>query len=91
MVGRWLWTAPDCRTDWWRSTVVYQRSFQDTEGGEVGDLVGMERWVNCLVDLGADSAPAPVPPLGATSPTTGEHSTNPAMTLGPDQDRVSLG
>ena len=43
---------------WWKSGVVYQvypRSFQDTDGDGVGDLKGVERRLDYLVDLGVDA------------------------------------
>ena len=43
---------------WWKSGVVYQvypRSFQDTDGDGVGDLKGVERRLDHLVDLGVDA------------------------------------
>jgi alpha-glucosidase len=46
-------TAP-----WWQTGVIYQiylRSFQDTNGDGVGDIKGIERRLNYLVDLGIDA------------------------------------
>ena len=43
---------------WWQSGVVYQvypRSFQDTDGDGIGDLNGVERRLDYLVDLGVDA------------------------------------
>jgi alpha-glucosidase len=43
---------------WWQSGVIYQiypRSFQDTNGDGVGDLAGIERRLDHLVDLGVDA------------------------------------
>jgi alpha-glucosidase len=42
---------------WWRDAVVYQvylRSFADADGNGVGDLEGLRRRLDHLVDLGAD-------------------------------------
>jgi alpha-glucosidase len=43
---------------WWQGGVIYQiypRSFQDTGGDGIGDLKGIERRLNYLVDLGVDA------------------------------------
>jgi len=43
---------------WWQSGVIYQvypRSFQDTNGDGVGDLAGIERRLDHLVELGIDA------------------------------------
>ncbi|WP_442679828.1 alpha-amylase family glycosyl hydrolase [Sphingomonas sp. ASY06-1R] len=43
---------------WWQSGVIYQiypRSFQDTNGDGVGDLLGIEQRLDYLVDLGVDA------------------------------------
>ena len=43
---------------WWQAGVVYQvypRSFQDSDGDGVGDLAGVERRLDDLVDLGIDA------------------------------------
>jgi alpha-glucosidase len=45
-------------TTWWKRGVVYQiypRSFQDTNGDGVGDLAGVRRRLDHLVDLGVDA------------------------------------
>ncbi len=43
---------------WWRGAVVYQiypRSFADSDGDGIGDLTGIGRHLDHLVDLGADA------------------------------------
>jgi alpha-glucosidase len=43
---------------WWQSGVIYQvypRSFQDTNGDGIGDLAGIGRRLDYLVDLGIDA------------------------------------
>jgi len=44
--------------DWWRGAVIYQiypRSFQDTNGDGVGDLLGIVRRLPHVASLGADA------------------------------------
>ena len=46
------------RGPWWKSAVIYQvypRSYQDSDGDGVGDLAGVERRLDHLVDLGVDA------------------------------------
>jgi alpha-glucosidase len=43
--------------EWWRSAVIYQvypRSFQDTTGNGVGDLVGIMQRLDHIAQLGVD-------------------------------------
>jgi alpha-glucosidase len=43
---------------WWQSGVIYQvypRSFQDTNTDGIGDLKGIERRLDYLLDLGVDA------------------------------------
>jgi alpha-glucosidase len=45
-------------SDWWRTAVVYQvyiRSFLDTDGDGIGDVEGLRRGLQHVVDLGADA------------------------------------
>ena len=45
-------------TPWWKTAVIYQvypRSFQDTNGDGIGDLAGVERRLDYLVELGVDA------------------------------------
>lgn len=45
-------------TDWWKTGIIYQiypRSFQDTNGDGIGDLAGIRRRLDHLVDLGVDA------------------------------------
>jgi alpha-glucosidase len=44
--------------EWWQTAVIYQiypRSFQDTDGDGIGDLRGIIRRLDHLVELGADA------------------------------------
>ena len=46
------------RLDWWRGAVIYQiypRSFQDSNGDGIGDLVGITNRLNYVADLGVDA------------------------------------
>ena len=50
------------REPWWKAGVIYQiypRSFQDTDGDGVGDLVGIERRLPHLAELGVDAVLPP--------------------------------
>jgi oligo-1,6-glucosidase len=50
-------TAPVTNTEWWRSAVVYQiypRSFADSNGDGIGDLVGIHEHLGHLEQLGVD-------------------------------------
>lgn len=45
-------------TEWWRDATIYQiypRSFQDTSGDGVGDLVGIRQRLSHVRELGADA------------------------------------
>ena len=49
-------TAPD--RDWWRGAVIYQvypRSFQDSNGDGVGDLLGIVERMPYIASLGVDA------------------------------------
>ncbi|WP_051332577.1 alpha-glucosidase [Cucumibacter marinus] len=44
--------------DWWRGAVIYQiypRSFQDSNGDGIGDLVGITQRLDYVADLGVDA------------------------------------
>ena len=46
------------RLPWWQTAVIYQiypRSFQDSNGDGIGDLEGVRRRLDYLVDLGVDA------------------------------------
>ncbi|MDP3523466.1 MAG: alpha-amylase family glycosyl hydrolase, partial [Hoeflea sp.] len=48
--------TPD--VDWWRGGVIYQvypRSFQDTSGDGVGDLIGIAERIGYIASLGVDA------------------------------------
>ncbi|WP_299343520.1 alpha-glucosidase [uncultured Maritalea sp.] len=48
----------DAQQDWWRGAVIYQiypRSFQDSNGDGIGDLVGITERLPYIADLGADA------------------------------------
>jgi alpha-glucosidase len=43
--------------EWWRRVIIYQvypRSFQDTTGNGVGDLVGIMQRLDHIAQLGVD-------------------------------------
>lgn len=45
-------------SEWWQSALIYQiypRSFQDSNGDGVGDLPGIIRRLDYLVELGVDA------------------------------------
>ncbi|MCY0093556.1 alpha-glucosidase [Hoeflea ulvae] len=49
-------TAPD--RDWWRGAVIYQiypRSYQDTSGDGIGDLIGIAQRLPYVASLGVDA------------------------------------
>ena len=48
----------DAGTEWWRGAVIYQvypRSFLDTDGDGVGDLIGVVKKLEYIADLGVDA------------------------------------
>src|SRR5246500_3326953 len=43
---------------WWKHAIIYEiypRSFQDSNGDGVGDLLGIQRRLDYLVELGVDA------------------------------------
>jgi alpha-glucosidase len=51
-------TAVTTDPEWWRSAVIYQvypRSFADSTGDGIGDLIGITRRLPALVELGVDA------------------------------------
>src|SRR5665213_4530594 len=49
---------PVAGSDWWRGAVIYEiypRSFQDTNGDGIGDLLGITRRLPYLASLGVDA------------------------------------
>ncbi|MGF1474962.1 MAG: alpha-amylase family glycosyl hydrolase [Geminicoccaceae bacterium] len=54
----WTPKVPSRRDDWWRGAVIYQiypRSFQDTNGDGVGDLLGIAQRLEHVASLGVDA------------------------------------
>ena len=50
--------APDTDKDWWRGAVIYQiypRSYQDSNGDGVGDLLGIAQRLPHIASLGVDA------------------------------------
>ena len=44
--------------DWWRGAVIYQiypRSFQDSNGDGIGDLIGISQRMSYIASLGVDA------------------------------------
>ena len=53
-----LLQAPGTDPDWWRGAVIYQvypRSFMDSDGDGIGDLVGTTRRLDYIAALGVDA------------------------------------
>ncbi len=56
-------SSPNCTrlnndADWWHRAVIYQiypRSFQDSNGDGIGDLLGIEQRLSYLAELGVDA------------------------------------
>ena len=49
---------PETDRDWWRGAVIYQiypRSFQDSNGDGVGDLLGIVERLPYIASLGVDA------------------------------------
>lgn len=60
LAGKRLHTGAEIMTDadWWRGAVIYQvypRSFQDTSGDGVGDLIGIAERIGYIASLGVDA------------------------------------
>ena len=67
--------APEDHEEWWKRAVVYQiypRSFADSNGDGIGDLVGIAGRVDYLAQLGVD--------VVWLSPVTDPRRTTPATT-----------
>ena len=83
---------------WWQSGTIYQiypRSFQDSDGDGIGDLPGIERRLDHLVDLGVDAVwlspifPSPMADFGYdVADYTGVH---PGFGTLADLDRLIAG
>ncbi|WP_420408183.1 alpha-glucosidase [Hoeflea sp.] len=60
LAGKRLQTGTEISSDaeWWRGGVIYQvypRSFQDTSGDGVGDLIGIAERIGYIASLGVDA------------------------------------
>jgi alpha-glucosidase len=60
LAGKRLQTGAEISSDaeWWRGGVIYQvypRSFQDTSGDGVGDLIGIAERIGYIASLGVDA------------------------------------
>lgn len=60
LAGKRLQTGAEIQpdNDWWRGGVIYQvypRSFQDTSGDGVGDLIGIAERIGYIASLGVDA------------------------------------